>query len=228
MLYWTSKVSAWVKLDPDAAKIITRDFSVDDRGYFTYSGGVMLALRRLRPDLAQKKMLGHAIANYIENAVSRLLTTSKLRRGGKLNVDRDAPANARASKVQREQSNLPAHAPASKQMDASEPHRGIQEGSPGRLSYADGFESGTSFASAETSTPVDPAAPTKDLLARKLERLNMSKAATDNSNSVATPACAADDEAAALLLAVDSDEDDAETTSEPTLSFAMRRSLSPT
>jgi hypothetical protein len=59
---------------------------------------------------------------------------------------------------------------------------------------------------------VDLAAPTNDLLARKLEQLHMYEAPTDNKNFVTSPACVADDDAIALLLAEDSDEDGAKTT----------------
>lgn len=49
----------------DIATVITSKFSVDGRGYFTDSGGVMLALRRLRPDLAENRMLGQIIAKSV-------------------------------------------------------------------------------------------------------------------------------------------------------------------
>jgi hypothetical protein len=61
-----------VRLDMDIATIISRDFPVDERGYLTDSGGVMLALRRLRPDFAEKKMHGQIMAkSVLANQTSR-------------------------------------------------------------------------------------------------------------------------------------------------------------
>ena len=127
---------------------------------------------------------------------------------------RDEPVSARARKAQREQTTLSAHAPASNEVNGSVPHREVRKGSPGRLSFAESFESGPAFTLAETPAPVDTAAPTNDLLARKLERLHVSGIPTDNNNTIAKSVCAADNEAMALLLAEDSDSDDAETASE--------------
>lgn len=54
-----------VRLDVNIATIISRDFPVDERGYLTDSGSVMLALRRLRPDFAEKKILGQVIVKSV-------------------------------------------------------------------------------------------------------------------------------------------------------------------
>lgn len=85
---------------------------------------------------------------------------------------------------------------------------------PGRPFHADSFESSAPFPFTELFTSVDLAAPSNDLLARKLEQLHMYEAPTDSKNFVTTPACVADDDAMALLLAEDSDEDGAKATSE--------------
>jgi hypothetical protein len=135
-----------------------------------------------------------------------------LRKNGKLNVVQDQPASARARKAQHEQTSLAVHAPDPNQTNASEPHRDMQKVFPGRPFYADSFESSAPFPFTELSTSVDLAAPTNDLLARKLEQLHMYEAPTDNKNFVTSPACVADDDAIALLLAEDSDEDGAKTT----------------
>lgn len=46
----------------DSMEVMCNEFSVDEHGCFADSSNIILALRHLRPDLAEKRMVGQIVA----------------------------------------------------------------------------------------------------------------------------------------------------------------------